>query len=68
MSAGEGCGPDGMEAKWRSARLDAFVGIDVSENQQDRIRWRVIRFEEFLDVFQSGRVEIVEIAVEIVRV
>ena len=48
--------------------LDAFVGIDVSENQQDRIRWRVICLEEFLDVLQSGRVEIVEIAVEIVGV
>ena len=57
-----------MEAKWRSASLDAFVGVDVSEDQQDRIRGRVIRLEEFLDVIQSRGVEIVKIAVKIVGV
>ncbi len=47
---------------------DALVGIDVSENQQDGIRGRVIRLEKFLDVVQSRGVEIVEIAVKIVGV
>ena len=57
-----------MEAKWRSASLNAFVRIDVAEDQQDGIRGRVIRLEEFLDVLESRGVEIVEIAVKIVRV
>ncbi len=47
---------------------DRFVRIDVSENQQNRIRRRVICFKEFLDVIQSGRVQIVKIAVKIVGV
>ena len=56
MLAGEGCGPEGMEAKWCSASMNAIVGINVSKNQQDRIRRRVVRFEKFLDIIQRGGV------------
>ena len=68
ISAGGGCGPDGMPAKWRSAKVNAFVGVDVAENQQDRIRRRVVRVEEFLHVGERGGVEVVKVAVKIVRI
>ena len=48
--------------------MKALVRIHVAEDQQDGIGRRVVRLEKFLDVVQRGRVEIVKIAVKIVRV
>ena len=42
--------------------------IHVSEDQQDGVRWRVVRLEEFLDVIERGGVEVVEVPIKIVRI
>ena len=49
-------------------QLETLVGVHIAEDQQDSIGRRVVCLKEFLDVIERRSVEIVEIAVEIVRI
>ena len=57
-----------MLSKWRSRERETLLRGDVAQDQQDRIRGRVVGAEELLHVAERGGVQIGEIAVEIVRV
>src|SRR2546425_12067068 len=46
----------------------AFLGLDVSEDQEHGVRRRIVSLEEGLHVVERGGIEVSKIAVKIVRV
>ena len=61
-------GPRGIGPKYCSIHCVRLGGIEVADDHERGVVGRVVGVEELLHVLQRGRVEIRQVAVEVVRV